>query len=359
MTICACLIVKNEAKTIERCLASLYGRVSCVVLCDTGSTDGTIAIAGSAAKRPTLIARSVEWIDFATNRNNSMELGRQQGADWLLIPDADQEFAGEVGPLDPAVDAYSLEVHGEGVRHPSPLLLRADADCRYAGKAHEAVDLTGKVVRPMPSLWIVHHADGGDRNAEGWNPRWERDIRELEKDRSPRAAFHLARTYEQMAHHCPPDDARGEAYRWAAISAYAKRAEMGGNQDEVYLSLTAEGQLTKRQHERMGLLLQAWAICPTRWEAAYHLCCELRAAEAWETVYAITRACLDLGPAPSGSFLDIEIHDRLMMVMHLDAAAVVGAPAVVAGRKTGGGPTSVGSVQVRTQAEQSPTALSG
>jgi glycosyltransferase involved in cell wall biosynthesis len=39
MTLAACLIVKNEALVIRRCLDSLRGLVQAVVIVDTGSTE--------------------------------------------------------------------------------------------------------------------------------------------------------------------------------------------------------------------------------------------------------------------------------------------------------------------------------
>lgn len=39
------MIVKNEAKVIDRCLNSVRGLVDDIIIVDTGSTDSTIKIA--------------------------------------------------------------------------------------------------------------------------------------------------------------------------------------------------------------------------------------------------------------------------------------------------------------------------
>ncbi|WP_225094669.1 hypothetical protein [Streptomyces sp. CoH27] len=40
-TLCLCLMVKNEARVIERCLELVRPLVDTWVISDTGSTDGT------------------------------------------------------------------------------------------------------------------------------------------------------------------------------------------------------------------------------------------------------------------------------------------------------------------------------
>ena len=40
-TICLTMIVKNEAETIKRCIDSVKDHIDYLVICDTGSTDGT------------------------------------------------------------------------------------------------------------------------------------------------------------------------------------------------------------------------------------------------------------------------------------------------------------------------------
>ena len=71
-----CMIVKNEAHVIERCLASVLPVIDYWVIVDTGSTDGTQqkiqdffdrnGIDGEMHNRP--------WIDFGHNRSEALEL---------------------------------------------------------------------------------------------------------------------------------------------------------------------------------------------------------------------------------------------------------------------------------------------
>jgi glycosyltransferase involved in cell wall biosynthesis len=81
-----CAIVKNEAKNLGRCLASVKPYVDELIVVDTGSTDNTIAI----AQRYGAKIGHFEWCnDFAAARNyaNSLVTG-----DWILTLDADEEL---------------------------------------------------------------------------------------------------------------------------------------------------------------------------------------------------------------------------------------------------------------------------
>ncbi|HEX6512849.1 MAG TPA: glycosyltransferase [Chloroflexota bacterium] len=85
----ACMIVKDEAANLPRCLQSLAGKVDEVVVVDTGSTDSTPEIARAHGAK--LV--QFRWRDdFAAARNEST---RQASGKWLLWVDADEELMEE------------------------------------------------------------------------------------------------------------------------------------------------------------------------------------------------------------------------------------------------------------------------
>ncbi|MFN3429379.1 MAG: glycosyltransferase, partial [Candidatus Sericytochromatia bacterium] len=85
-TVTACLIVRDEAKNLPGCLASLNGWVDEIVVVDTGSTDETVAIAESFGAKVGHFA----WCDdFSAARNASLELAT---FDWILVIDADEQL---------------------------------------------------------------------------------------------------------------------------------------------------------------------------------------------------------------------------------------------------------------------------
>lgn len=146
--ISACLIVKNEERRLARCLASVRPWVAEIVVVDTGSTDGTVAIAASFGAQ---VAHRVWRDDFAWARNESLALATRP---WALIVDADDvlvvddaaAFAAAVttavppGPAAFAVD-YHDQLDAGGVQvAPVLRLFRRDApDMRYQGEVHEQV----------------------------------------------------------------------------------------------------------------------------------------------------------------------------------------------------------------------------
>jgi glycosyltransferase involved in cell wall biosynthesis len=84
-----CLIVRDEAHNLPAALASVRGVAQELIVVDTGSRDGSAALAQALGARVLHFA----WCDdFARARNVALEAAR---GDWLLCLDADQR-------LDPA-----------------------------------------------------------------------------------------------------------------------------------------------------------------------------------------------------------------------------------------------------------------
>jgi len=120
----ACLIVKDEALNLPRCLASLEALrplLGEVHVYDTGSTDDTIAIARAAGCH---VAEGYWDDDFARARNASLAMS---SAAWALTIDADEEYVG-----DPAALAGHLV--GTGCDVFSLVQQHLDEEGRIAGR---------------------------------------------------------------------------------------------------------------------------------------------------------------------------------------------------------------------------------
>jgi tetratricopeptide (TPR) repeat protein len=92
-TVSACLIVKNEEELLPDCLKSIRDWVDEIVVVDTGSGDGTVAIAKSYGAR---VFHQAWSKDFSRHRNYSIS---KATGDWIFIIDADEEFEQEDIPL--------------------------------------------------------------------------------------------------------------------------------------------------------------------------------------------------------------------------------------------------------------------
>jgi tetratricopeptide (TPR) repeat protein len=80
------MIVRNERQHLERCLRSVNGLADDIVVVDTGSDDGTQAIALRAGAR----LFNFPWVDdFALARNQALGQAR---APWILALDADEQL---------------------------------------------------------------------------------------------------------------------------------------------------------------------------------------------------------------------------------------------------------------------------
>lgn len=88
-SISLCMIMKNEEATLARCLESVRGLVSEIVIHDTGSSDRSIEIAEHFGAK---VIRG-EWEDdFSKARNISLS---HATGDWILVLDADEEIRRE------------------------------------------------------------------------------------------------------------------------------------------------------------------------------------------------------------------------------------------------------------------------
>ncbi|MCB8932482.1 MAG: glycosyltransferase [Fimbriimonadaceae bacterium] len=143
----ACLIVRNEEAHLERCLASVRRIADEIVVVDTGSTDGTVAI----AERFGATIGHFDWVDdFSAARNESLRLAT---GDWALWIDADEELdaSSENGVREalmrPQFGGFYVQIHNlldesgdanQYVHVPVRLFKRCDS-VRFEGRVHEQI----------------------------------------------------------------------------------------------------------------------------------------------------------------------------------------------------------------------------
>ncbi|MEJ6949874.1 glycosyltransferase [Natronospora cellulosivora (SeqCode)] len=143
-TLSLCMIAKNEANNISRCINSALKFVDEIIVIDTGSCDNTGEIALSLGAK----VFWEEWEnDFSKARNSSLE---KASSDWILFMDCDEELNEETAISlhdyleDDLYEAYFLKVknimgNNEDMTFPAVRLFKNREDYRFTGKIHEQI----------------------------------------------------------------------------------------------------------------------------------------------------------------------------------------------------------------------------
>lgn len=110
-TICLVMAVKNNAATIERCVHSIRGRIDCWLIADTGSTDSTVGLLGSAlADIPgEILSLPARTVSEAREQLLASAVGRADYLLWLE-PDETIEFTACHSLSDLNLEAYFIDV---------------------------------------------------------------------------------------------------------------------------------------------------------------------------------------------------------------------------------------------------------
>lgn len=140
-----CMIVKDEAANIGRCLDSVRHIADEMIVVDTGSADGTPEIAAQAGAKVFYYS----WNDdFSAARNFSLE---QAGGDWIIILDADEELVACKEDLRPILtvsycEGYFLKIINHlGAENDETCpdlvfrLFRNRKEYRFHGAVHEQI----------------------------------------------------------------------------------------------------------------------------------------------------------------------------------------------------------------------------
>lgn len=247
------MIVKNEARVISRCLASVRNQIDAYAIVDTGSTDGTQDIIRRELDGIPGKVVDMPWKGFAGSRNDALDLARASGCDYFLTLDADEvlfwpENGGKVGPKL-TDDCYGIRfclVGGESTWQRT-LLGKLSVPWRWVGAMHE--HLSCEPHEPVKALitgaHVESHTDGGRAKSRRYSV-----LDHLPEGSGIAVAtrkFHAdAKVLEAMSE-AEPDESRhvfylAQSYTGArqidkAIDMYRRRVAMGGWEEECFYSL--------------------------------------------------------------------------------------------------------------------------
>ncbi|KOY14478.1 tetratricopeptide repeat-containing glycosyltransferase family 2 protein, partial [Paenibacillus xylanivorans] len=145
-----CMIVKDEARSLQRCLDAIRDVVDEIIIVDTGSADDTIDI----ARRYDAVVINTAWTgDFSAARNLSLAAATHP---WILVLDADEvwmqtepnlaEMKRILSPSQDDVWGYWIQVTSllgtsgeERVTDAVCRLFRNDPRIAFQGRIHEEV----------------------------------------------------------------------------------------------------------------------------------------------------------------------------------------------------------------------------
>lgn len=103
MKVAAILGVKDEVEIVGASIAHLRQvGVSRIVVCDCGSTDGTLDVVAAECRRGDVTVTHVDpdqVVDYESQSDHDVALVRETGADWVIILDADEFWIPATGSL--------------------------------------------------------------------------------------------------------------------------------------------------------------------------------------------------------------------------------------------------------------------
>lgn len=251
------MIVKNEERSLEKCLKSAKPLVDRMIVVDTGSYDRTREIAEKMGAE----LYSFTWInDFSAAKNFALD---QSDGDWNLILDADeylihgtkkdiQNFI-ECGDYVGAIERHDSYREGNGEISQSCIFVTrlVPKGTYYEGKVHEQI-ISALHIAPLP---LVFEHDGylaegkGQRNLEILLGELE------EKQDDPYILYQAAHTLRIMKEFARADQYFEKFYRLVPESGTGYR--VGGVISYIYNLLELKNyekgfQIIEEEKQRLG-----------------------------------------------------------------------------------------------------------
>ena len=268
-TVSLAMIVRDEGRTLGRCLASVAGAFDEVVVVDTGSRDATKEVARGHGAR----LFDFGWVDdFAAARQFAFDRATSTWVAWL---DAD-DIVTNAAHIRRAAAAAAPDVAGFEWRYVAARDARGDATCefwrercvrndgtfRWRGRVHEVLVPARPRALARDHAVVVEHRPEGSRAGE----KNERNLRILESElraagheADPRLLFYLGNEYASA----------GRTRR--AVACYRKYLRVATWDDERYRAQTRLAGLLRaagRFGEAVEADLQSLKVCP-HWPDAY------------------------------------------------------------------------------------------
>ncbi len=323
--ICLNMIVRNEAHIVHEVLDCVAQYISYWVIVDTGSDDGTQDVIRNHMAElgiPGELHES-EWKNFGVNRSEALDLA-QGHADYIWVIDADDLVVGTPDFSNLTADAYELRFGDmAGFTYWRAQVLKDGIPWRYLGVVHEYIESDQPFDRRrLPGEFFIDSRRLGGRNLDPQKYARDRDLllAEMERDANDsRSAFYLAQSYYDLGDFA-------NAREW-----YARRAEMGGWDEEVYYSKLRVAESMSRLEmpwpEVLDAFLQAWENRPSRAEALFAIANRYRTNERYQLAYIFAERAAQI-PLPHNDrlFVGGDVHNWRALDEQAVCASWLGRP---------------------------------
>jgi tetratricopeptide (TPR) repeat protein len=309
LTISLVMIVKDEEEMLPGCLEPLRGVVDEMIVCDTGSTDRTVAIAESFGARVV----HFPWNgSFSDARNASIDAAT---GDWLIYLDADEHMEADDARLLRGLlgrtwreGFYLVETNytggadtGAAVTHMALRIWRNRPHYRFAGRIHEQKTHTMPTYLPErfepTPIRVRHYGYLNQRIAS--RDKSQRNIQllkqEAEEARTPFTDYNLGSEYIVLGEHA---EARMHLDRaWESLREQGLESVGYG---PLLVSRVARARREVGDHDAaVAAVEEGLALFPDHTDLVLEAAVSARSRDDLVRAAELAERCLEMGDAPA------------------------------------------------------------
>ncbi len=326
-TICLNMIVKNESRVIEACLASVKPWIDYWVIVDTGSDDNTMEIIRNCMKDIPGELHERSWVDFSHNRNEALSLAKNKG-DYVLLIDADEVLQCSKDFSLPVLekDLYLILVRQIGIADIQRNgLINNYLDWDWKGVIHEVISCSemqsAEILRGVLILYNTHKDGCSGRSRDSQTVKYLRDAELLERllqedPNNSRYVYHLAVSYMGA-----------EKYELAKETLERRILLPSSDLHETYLAIYFLGHMKERLNDFNGALAsfaRAYTWHPVCAEPLVHSARIYREKGKPFLGYLLSKQSLTHPVPEEDPYIEYLIYDHVRLIEFVNCALAFG-----------------------------------